>query len=323
MMSKLKRRNFLQASTTALAAGLSPMNAALGQNIVSSPLASLRPDNPAETIPPLQANEGKKPLRLGLIIGIGKDPDAAMSKVRDLGLPTSQVFMDEFEPELVKRLRQALEKHQIEATSLVVGGPGKEVWDFYQGPLTIGLVPRETRAARIAHIKKASDFAKQCGIQAVQTHCGFIPENPNDPVYKETIAALREVVGYCRNNGQNFRYETGQETGQETPITSCAIQDVGLDNQGVNFDLANLILYGKEIPSTPLNSSARMSRESTRRMGCGRRTRGNLARRSPSARAKWIFRELSNGRGSSTIAARSPLSGRFPDRSKWRTFAMR
>ena len=221
------------------------MSAALGQNIVSSPLASLPPDNPAETIPPLQANEGKKPLRLGLIIGIGKDPDAAMAKVRDLGLPTSQVFMDEFEPELVKRLRQALEKHQIEATSLVVGGPGKEVWDFYQGPLTIGLVPRETRAARIAHIKKASDFAKQCDIAAVQTHCGFIPENPNDPVYKETIGALREVVGYCKNNGQNFRYETGQET----PLTLVrAIQDVGFDNQGVNFDLANLILYGKANP---------------------------------------------------------------------------
>jgi len=228
-----------------LPAVLSQMNASLGKNIVSSPLASLRPDNPAETIPPLQANEGKKPLRLGLIIGIGKDPDAAMSKVRDLGLPTSQVFMDEFEPELVKRLRQALEKHQIEATSLVVGGPGKEVWDFYQGPLTIGLVPRETRAARIAHIKKASDFAKQCDIAAVQTHCGFIPENPNDPVYKETIGALREVVGYCKNNGQNFRYETGQET----PLTLVrAIQDVGFDNQGVNFDLANLILYGKANP---------------------------------------------------------------------------
>src|SRR5438128_3757623 len=212
MMSKLNRRNFLQASTTALAAGLSPMNAALGQNIVSSPLASLRPDNPAETIPPLQANEGKKPLRLGLIIGIGKDPDAAMSKVRDLGLPTSQVFMDEFEPELVKRLRQALEKHGIEATSVVVGGPGKEVWDFYEGPLTIGLVPRETRAARIAYIKKASDFAGRCGIPAVQTHCGFIPENPNDPLYKEAVVAIREVANYCRRNSQNLRYETGSNS---------------------------------------------------------------------------------------------------------------
>ena len=147
--------------------------------------------------------------------------------------------------DLAGRLRQALEKHQIEPTSLVVGGPGKEVWDFYGGPLTIGLVPRETRAARIAHIKKASDFAKQCGIEAVQTHCGFIPENPNDPLYKETVAAAREVVAYCRNNGQNFRYETGQET----PITLVrAMQDVGLDNQGVNFDLANLILYGKANP---------------------------------------------------------------------------
>src|ERR1700692_2376430 len=147
--------------------------------------------------------------------------------------------------ELVGRLRQALEKHQIEATSLVVGGPGKEVWDFYQGPLTIGLVPRNTRAARIAHIKKASDFAKQCGIPAVQTHCGFIPENPNDEAYGETVTAMREVAGYCKRNGQNFRYETGQET----PITLVrAIQDVGLDNVGVNFDAANLILYGKANP---------------------------------------------------------------------------
>lgn len=199
----------------------------------------------SQSAPHVAANDGKKPLRLGLIIGIGKDPDAAMAKVRDLGLPTSQVFVDEFGMDLVGKLRQALEKYQIEATSLVVGGPGKEVWDFYQGPMTIGLVPRETREARIAHIKKASDFAKQCGIQAVQTHCGFIPENPNDPVYKETIAAMKEVAGYCKNNGQNFRYETGQET----PITLVrAIQDVGLNNQGVNFDLANLILYGKANP---------------------------------------------------------------------------
>jgi sugar phosphate isomerase/epimerase len=193
----------------------------------------------------LSENEGKKPLRLGLILGIGRDPDAAMSKVHELGLPTCQVFVDEIEPEIAGRLRQALSKYQIEATSLVVGGLGREVWDFYEGPLTIGLVPRETRDARIAHLKKASDFAKLCGIAAVQTHCGFIPENPNDPVYKETVAAMREVVGYCKRNGQNFRYETGQET----PITLVrAIQDVGLDNQGVNFDLANLILYGKANP---------------------------------------------------------------------------
>ena len=203
--------------------------------------------------PVVAANEGKKPLRLGLIIGIGKDPDGAMAKVRDLGLPTCQAYVSEFDPQDAANLRQALDKHKIEATSCVVGGPGREVWDFYDGPQTIGLVPRDTRAVRIAHLKKASDFAKQCGIPAVQTHCGFIPENPNDPLNKETVAAMREVADYCKRNGQNFRYETGQET----PITLVrAIRDVGLDNQGVNFDLANLILYGKANPVDAIETLA-------------------------------------------------------------------
>jgi sugar phosphate isomerase/epimerase len=226
-----------------LAVGLSPATpAALSDTAAAQPASGA---SSAQTAPAVSSNEGKKPLRLGLIIGIGKDPDAAMAKVHDLGLPTCQVYAEEFELEQAGRLQEALDKHGIEATSLVVGGPGKEVWDFYAGPLTIGLVPRETRAARLAHIKKASDFAKKCGISAVQTHCGFIPENPNDELYKETVTAMREVAAYCKRNSQNFRYETGQET----PITLVrAIQDVGLDNQGVNFDLANLILYGKANP---------------------------------------------------------------------------
>jgi sugar phosphate isomerase/epimerase len=168
-----------------------------------------------------------------------------MAKLQDLGLPTCQVYMERFDAAFATKLRQSLDRANIEATSLVVGGPGKELWDFYGGPISIGLVPRDTRAARLAHIKSASDFAVRCNIPAVQTHCGFIPENPNDPVYRDTVAAIREAAAYCKSNSQNFRYETGQET----PITLVrAILDVGLDNQGVNFDLANLILYGKANP---------------------------------------------------------------------------
>jgi L-ribulose-5-phosphate 3-epimerase len=243
LVIKRSRRTFLQTSTAALATGLSPIGAVLRDGVTSNDLVSNF--GAMQLAPAIASNEGKKPLRLGLILGIGRDPDNAIAKVHDLGLPTCQVFVDEIDTVLAGRLRLALDKYQIEATSLVVGGPGREVWDFYEGPLTIGLVPRETREARIAHIKKASDFASQCGIAAVQTHCGFIPENPNDPVYKETVTAMRDVAEYCKRNGHNFRYETGQET----PITLVrAIKDVGLDNQGVNFDLANLILYGKANP---------------------------------------------------------------------------
>ncbi|MBV9181246.1 MAG: sugar phosphate isomerase/epimerase [Acidobacteria bacterium] len=236
-MNQSNRRVFLHASASAMVLSMRPQLSCWGREHGSSELT---------TITALTRDVGnKQPLRLGLIVPIGKNPDEAIGKVHELGLPTVQVFVNEFEPGLDQRLRQALERYAIEPTALVVGGPGKEIWDFYQGPLTIGLVPRATRGARIAQIKQASEFAKACGISAVQTHCGFIPENPNDPLYQETIDAAREVALYCKRNGQKFRYETGQET----PITLIrAIQDVGLENQAVNFDLANLILYGKANP---------------------------------------------------------------------------
>src|SRR6266699_7135732 len=131
-MKKQDRRTFLQTSTAALAAGLSPRRiVASGAFGPAEMASSVHPMEATENVP---ANEGKKPLRLGLILGIGKDPDAAMAKVHDLGLPTCQVFVTELDAELVPRLRAALDRYKIEATSLVVGGPGKEVWDFYEGP---------------------------------------------------------------------------------------------------------------------------------------------------------------------------------------------
>lgn len=192
------------------------------------------------------AQTGGAKLRLGIILGISPDPDAAIRRVHDLGLPTCQVSPRETDPTAATKLRAALDKYGVEATSAVATGPGPEVYDFYRGPVTIGLVPKQYREARIARIKEISEFAKRAGIPAVQTHCGFIPEDPNQPLYTEAVEAIRTVAQYCKNNGQSFRCETGQET----PITLLrAIRDVGLDNVGVNFDVANLIMYGKADPA--------------------------------------------------------------------------
>jgi sugar phosphate isomerase/epimerase len=194
---------------------------------------------------PAQEPKSEAKMRLGIILGVPKQPDAAIKRVHDLGFPTCQVHVQDVSAEAAANLRAALDRYGVEATSAVATGPGKEIYDFYQGPLTIGLVPREFRAERIAHMKQVSDFAAKAGVPAVQGHCGFIPENPNDPLYQEAVDAIRTVAAYCRQNGQKFRCETGQET----PITLVrAIRDIGLDNVGVNFDAANLILYGKANP---------------------------------------------------------------------------
>ncbi len=239
-MEKQNRRVFLQTAAGSIGLGLASAANSWGARDLSGSI-----DLGLQQAPVLASNAGKRPLRLGLIIGVERNPDNTMRRLKDLGFGTAQLYVEELDLTSAPELRKSLDQYGIEATSLVVGGPGKEVWDFYGGPETIGLVPRQTRAARIAQMKKASDYAKVAEIPAVQSHCGFIPENPNDPLYKEVVAAIREVAAYCKKNGQNLRYETGQET----PITLIrAIEDVGTDNQGINFDLANLIMYGKANP---------------------------------------------------------------------------
>ncbi len=201
---------------------------------------------------PLHSEPALAKPRLGVVTGVSDriTPDQAIAKVKAFGLSQCQVSVGMAPPGLAAPLKAALAKYHVEATAAMTLGPGKMVWDFYQGPLTIGLVPPQTRAARIDALKRASDLAKICGIQAVHTHCGFIPENPNDPLYSSTVKAIQNIAGYCKANGQAFLMETGQES----PVTLLrAIEDAGLDNIGVNLDTANLILYGKGDPVDALD----------------------------------------------------------------------
>jgi sugar phosphate isomerase/epimerase len=95
-----------------------------------------------------------------------------------------------------------------------------------------------------------SDFAKKLGVDKVATHVGFLPENPTSSQYNELVVAIRYVAAHCKANGQKFLFETGQET----PVTlRRAIEDIALDNLGINLDTANLIMYGKGNPVDALD----------------------------------------------------------------------
>jgi L-ribulose-5-phosphate 3-epimerase len=188
-------------------------------------------------------------MELGLMISPFHGPEETIKRVHDLGFSTCFLSLDgyigKFTPDLAKQMRGLLDKYGVTATAVEVVGPGKLVWDFMQGPSTIGLIPRATRASRIDALRQVSDFAKILEVDLVQTHCGFIPEDPADPLYAEGVVAIREVAKHCAGNGQDFLMETGQET----PTTmSRMLRDVAQPNLGVGLDTANLILYGKANP---------------------------------------------------------------------------
>jgi L-ribulose-5-phosphate 3-epimerase len=236
----VRRREFLEAAIGATAILPSTL---VGNSLFSRELRDEDAATSAETRSKLP------PMAVGLIIQPAEGAEEAIATVKRLGMTNCFLSLDgyigRFTPQLAQQLNGILQKYDIVATSVEVVGPGRLVWNFLDGPSTIGLVPRETRHARIDALKQTSDFAKMLGVPRVQTHCGFIPENPRDPLYDETVRAIREVAQYCASNGQDFLMETGQET----PTTLArALRDVNQANLGVGFDTANLILYGKANP---------------------------------------------------------------------------
>ena len=153
-----------------------------------------------------------------------------------------------------ERINQAKEKYGIEVSAFWCGWEGRGVWDFYEGQLTLGLVPEAYRLERTKMVMEGADFAKKIHVTDVVTHVGYMPENPYDPKYQEVLVACKMIVLKCKENGQNFLFETGQET----PVTlKRAIQDiekaVGKGNVGINLDPANLIMYGKANPVDALD----------------------------------------------------------------------
>lgn len=185
--------------------------------------------------------------RLGMVAKVhaGAPVEPVIKRVRDLGLSACQLFYEHYSMEDVRPLVEATRKYEIVVSAISEHAPGRRIFNFYDGPKTIGVIPLETRKARVDQLKFAADFAHACGVASIHSHLGFIPEDPNDPIYPGAVAAIREVALHCKDRGVMLL----SEAGQETPTTMLRmIQDVGTGSIFVNLDTANLIMYGKGNP---------------------------------------------------------------------------
>jgi sugar phosphate isomerase/epimerase len=188
-----------------------------------------------------------RPMEIGVFVS-GSNPLASIRKVKSLGLNNCQMGVPGAEwrtPERIAQIRKALADEGVSITCIFNGYPGESYADIPTIRATIGFVPSDLRAARVAMTLENADFAKALDVSVVAAHIGFVPEETSDERYTGIVAALRTVCDHCAKNNQKFALETGQETAE---ILLRLIKDVGRDNLGVNFDPANMLLYGSGDP---------------------------------------------------------------------------
>jgi len=159
--------------------------------------------------------------------------------------------------ENAQEIRALTAEFGVEITAFWCGWEGPKIWNFTEGPETLGIVPVAFRAQRIQNLLDGAAYARLLGLTDVVTHMGFIPENISDPAWPGVVAAVRAVAAELKENGQNLLFETGQET----PVVLLRLfEAVGTGNLYVNLDPANLILYGKGNPVDALDVFGRLVR---------------------------------------------------------------
>ena len=149
-----------------------------------------------------------------------------------------------------------LDEYNITLTAVFGGFEGESYADIPTTAKTVGLVPAETRAARTQEMKEIADFAKVLGCDVAALHLGFVPES-NDPDYEDVVNITRAICDHCKGNGQNLHLETGQESADGLLEF---LNDTARDNLFVNFDPANMILYGTGEPIEALKKIGKFVR---------------------------------------------------------------
>ena len=194
-----------------------------------------------------------EPLALGVMLDVGENPLERVKHVRQMGFPTVQMGVPppKFATEEAKaELRAALAEAGVIVTTVFCGFAGESYADIPTVRRTVGLVPKETRAVRLDRAREIAQFAKDIGSPRIAIHIGFVPEEPDDPDYPACVETLRQLADHAGSLGLQVTLETGQETAS---TLKRFIQDSRRDNVKVNFDPANMILYGSGDPIEALD----------------------------------------------------------------------
>jgi sugar phosphate isomerase/epimerase len=194
-----------------------------------------------------------KPLEPGVMFWAGS---ASLAEVRSLGLRCGQLGIPpglQLTADATQDWKAALERDAVTLVTVFAAYEGESYADIPTVRRTVGFIPRATRDAREWRTVEISDFAAQLGVGSIACHIGCVPEDPADPDYIAVREMVRRICDHAAAHRQTFALETGQEA---APVLLRFMEDVDRPNLRINFDPANMILYGTGEPIEALRAVA-------------------------------------------------------------------
>jgi sugar phosphate isomerase/epimerase len=170
-----------------------------------------------------------------------------IARVRELGLDHVQLALlpllekqDDAREQDLALLRDS----GIKLTAGMISFPGEDYTTIAIIRGTGGYVPNDEWPKRKELSLRAARLGAAMGLSKISTHIGFVPPS-SEKNYPIMIERVTEIAQAMSKHDITLLMETGQEDASEL---LQFLNDVRLPNVQVNFDPANMILYGAGDP---------------------------------------------------------------------------
>src|SRR5439155_6493433 len=176
-----------------------------------------------------------------------KDTAVLIASVKKLGLQHVQIALGNLVQLDDKRKYQELgllRNSGLIFTAGMIGFADEDYSTIAAIRKTGGYVSEKEFPIRKQLTKAAAQLAAELGLNKLSTHIGFVPPS-SDPNYAGMLARVCEVATQLGALGMDLLMETGQEP---APELLQFLNDLRCKNVKVNFDPANMILYGAGDP---------------------------------------------------------------------------
>ena len=176
-----------------------------------------------------------------------KDTPELIANVKKLGLQHVQLGMFALATMDDKQKHQELgllKNSGLTFTAGMIGFGDEDYTTIASIKKTGGYVNEQNFPMRRQITKMAAQIGLELGMKMLTAHIGFVPPS-SDPNYAKMVGRVGEIAGDLHGLGVTLLMETGQES---APELLQFLNDLSRPNVKVNFDPANMILYGAGEP---------------------------------------------------------------------------